>query len=157
MEQISRILNDPQNINIDFVVHVKSHDELNDLIGVLEKFEFAVQFNLFSEDLGEWMRRTAQSDQYDTCYRIRNRENDKCVAWNPSIEHWRLYCKDIMELENGEIIFHEGKYTQEAAEMEADKIMEEIAEGGYLKNIYAGMSKEQIINSLVYGNTLSTK
>lgn len=149
MEQIDRILSNPQNTNMDFVVHIKRQDELNDLIRILEKYKFIIELNLFSESLGEWMRRAAESDKYDTCFRIKNRENGKCVAWNPSIEHWRLYCKDILELENGEIIFNEGNYTQETAEIEADKIMEEIAEGGCLKNIYGGMTKEQIINSLL--------
>lgn len=149
MEQIDRILSNPQNNNMDFVVHIKRQDELNDLIRILEKYKFIIELNLFSESLGEWMRRAAESDKYDTCFRIKNRENGKCVAWNPSIEHWRLYCKDILELENGEIIFNEGNYTQETAEIEADKIMEEIAEGGCLKNIYGGMTKEQIINSLL--------
>lgn len=150
MKQIDGILNNPQNIDTDFVVHIKSQDELNDLIGILEKHKFTIELDLFSESLGEWMRKTAESDKYDTCFRIENRKNDKCVAWNPSIEHWRLYCKDIIELENGKIIFHEGKYTQSTAEIEADKIIEEIAEGGYLKNIYGSMTKEQIIHSLVH-------
>lgn len=149
MEQIDRILSNPQNNNMDFVVHIKRQEELNELIRILEKYKFIIELNLFSESLGEWMRRAAESDKYDTCFRIKNRENGKCVAWNPSIEHWRLYCKDILELENGEIIFNEGNYTQETAEIEADKIMEEIAEGGCLKNIYGGMTKEQIINSLL--------
>lgn len=149
MEQIDRILSNPQNTNMDFVVHIKRQEELNDLIRILEKYKFIIELNLFSESLGEWMRRAAESDKYDTCFRIKNRENGKCVAWNPSIEHWRLYCKDILELENGEIIFNEGNYTQETAEIEAGKIMEEIAEGGCLKNIYGGMTKEQIINSLL--------
>lgn len=149
MEQIDRILSNPQNTNMDFVVHIKRQEELNDLIRILEKYKFIIELNLFSESLGEWMRRAGESDKYDTCFRIKNRENGKCVAWNPSIEHWRLYCKDILELENGEIIFNEGNYTQETAEIEAGKIMEEIAEGGCLKNIYGGMTKEQIINSLL--------
>lgn len=131
-------------------MHIKSQEELNDFICILEKHRFTIELNLFSESLGEWMRRAGKSDNYDTCFRIKNRKNDKCVAWNPSIEHWRLYCKDIIELENGKIIFHEGNYTQSTAEIEADKIIEEIAEGGYLKNIYGGMTKEQIINSLIH-------
>ena len=149
MEQLNGILSNPQNINTDFVVHIKNKNELYGLIRVLEKHKFEIELNLFSESLGEWMKRTAETDKYNTCFRIKNRENDKCVAWNPSIEHWRLYCKDIIELENGEIVFNEGKYTQETAEIEAGKIMEEIAEGGYLNNIYGEMTREQIINSLV--------
>lgn len=66
-----------------------------------------------------------------------------------SIEHWWLYCQNIIELENGEIIFNEGTYIQENVEIEADNIMKKIVDGEYLKNIYGGMTKEQIINSLV--------
>lgn len=40
LEQIERILNNTYNINMDFVVHVKSQDELNDLIGVKVRFVF---------------------------------------------------------------------------------------------------------------------
>lgn len=149
LEQINRILNNPQNINTDFVIHIKSQNELNELIRILEKHKFEIELNLFSESLGEWMKRAGETDKYNTCFRIKNRENDKCVAWNPSIEHWRLYCKDIIELENGEIVFNEGKYTQETAEIEAGKIMEEIEEGGYLKNIYGEMTEEQITAALV--------
>ena len=124
-EIINKILSNEANNNIDFVVHITSEDELNSLINALEKKNFTIEFNLFNESLRKWMLRTAKEDKYDTCYRIRNREDDKCVAYNPSIEHWRLYCKDIIEFENGGIVFNEGNYTRPKAEIEADKIIEE--------------------------------
>lgn len=148
MKQIERVLNNKENINLDFVVHIKNEKELNELIEVLVNNNFEIEFNLFEEELCEWMRRVAKEDRFNTCFRLKNRENEKYVAWNASIEHWRLYCPNILELENGELIFNEGKYTYETAAIEADKIIELIAEGSYLKNLYGDKTKEQIIESL---------
>lgn len=150
MKRIDKILDNKENINIDFAVHVKNQNELKDLIEILQKHGFKIELNLFDENLSIWMFRVAQEDKYDTCFRIRNRENDKCVAWNPSIEHWRSYCRDIIELENGEIVFNEGEYTQQAAETEADKIISDIAQSSYLKKIYGDMTRDQIIYSLLH-------
>lgn len=150
MEEILfKLLSREENINIDFVVHIKNEKELNDLMNVLDKKNFTIQFNLFNEKIREWMLRVAKEDNFNTCFRIRNREDDKCVAYNPSIEHWRLYCDDIIEFENGEILFNEGKYTKQTAEIEADKIVNDIKDGSYLRNIYGNKNKEQIIEELI--------
>lgn len=151
LERIDRILGYEENINQDFVIHIKNQDELHDLIKVLEKHKFEVELNLFQESLSEWMCRVAAEDKYDTCFRIRNSIDDRCVAWNPSIEHWRLYCDNIIEQEGGKIVFNEGKYTPKAAEIEADKIISMIEEGDCLKNIYGNMTKKQIIDLLLSG------
>lgn len=148
-EIIDRILSNEENNNIDFVVHINSKNELNVLINVLEKKNFIIEFNLFNEKLREWMLRVAKEDKFDTCFRIRNREDNKCVAYNPSIEHWRLYCKDIIEFKNGEMVFNEGNYTKQTAEIEADKIIDDIKMGSYLKNIYGDKTKEQIVEELI--------
>ena len=95
------------------------------------------------------MLRVAKEDKLDTCFRVRNREDDKCVAYNPSIEHWRLYCKNIIEFKNGEISFNEGKYTKQSAEIEAEKIINDIKIGSYLKEIYGDKTKEQIVQELI--------
>ncbi len=149
MELINSIINNKENSNTDFAVHIKGEEELKGLIKVLEENHFEIQVNLFDEQLSEWMMRVAEEDNYNTCFRIRNRDNDKCVAWNPSIEHWRMYCASIIELENGEIIFHEGRYTKETAETEADKIMKDIGEGSCLGNIYGNKTKAQIVEALI--------
>lgn len=149
-EIIDKILNNKDNINLDFVFHIKNEEQLKTLIKVLKKNNFKIQLNLFNEELEEWMLRMGKGDKFDTCFRIRNRENDKCVAINPSIEHWRLYCKDIIEFENGEIIFNEGVYTKETAEIEADKIIQDVKDGSGLKDIYINKTKEQIIDILMH-------
>lgn len=59
----------------------------------------------------------------------------KSVSYNPSIEHWRLYY-EIIEFENDKVVFNQGKYTKETAEIEADKIINDINEGSYLKELY---------------------
>lgn len=149
-ESIDKILGNEKNINVDFVVHVTSFEQLNSVITVLEKRNFVIQFKLFDETLRDWMMRTAKEDNYDTCFRIRNREDDKCVAYNPSIEHWRLYCNNIIEFEHGEIIFNEGKYTRLTAEIEAKKIINNIKEGEkVLEEKYGDKTEEQIIECLI--------
>ena len=65
---------------------------------------------------------------YDTCFRIRNREDNRCVAYNPSIEHWRLFCNDILEIINNELEFNEGEYSIEDAKIEAKKLYREFIE-----------------------------
>ena len=149
-ESVDKILGNEKNINVDFVVHVTSFEQLNSVITVLEKRNFVIQFKLFDETLRDWMMRTAKEDNYDTCFRIRNREDDKCVAYNPSIEHWRLYCNNIIEFEHGEIIFNEGKYTRLTAEIEAKKIINNIKEGEkVLEEKYGDKTEEQIIECLI--------
>ena len=149
-ESIDKILGNEKNINVDFVVHVTSFEQLNSVITVLEKRNFVIQFKLFDETLRDCMMRTAKEDNYDTCFRIRNREDDKCVAYNPSIEHWRLYCNNIIEFEHGEIIFNEGKYTRLTAEIEAKKIINNIKEGEkILEEKYGDKTEEQIIECLM--------
>lgn len=148
-EKLFKILSKKENINIDFVVHIKNKKELNNLINVLDNKKFTIEFNIFNETIREWMLRVAKEDRFDTCFRIKNREDDKCVAYNPSIEHWRLYCNNIIEFENGEIVFNEGKYTKQTAEIEADKIINDIKDGSYLKNIYGDKNKEQIVEALI--------
>lgn len=148
-EKLLKILNNEENINIDFVVHIKNEKELNNLINVIDKKNFTIEFDLFNEKIREWMLRVAKEDNFNTCFRIRNREDGKCVAYNPSIEHWRLYCNNIIEFENDEIIFNEGKYTQQTAEIEADKVINDIKEGSYLKNIYGNKNRKQIIEELI--------
>lgn len=140
-----------ENLNKDFVIHIKNHDELCSLITVLEKYGFMIELNLFEESLSEWMCRVAAENKYDTCFRVRNCMDDKCIAWNPSIEHWRLYCKDIIESENGKLIFNEGRYTYETAEIEAEKIISELTEESPLKIMYGDKTKEQIIDLLTHG------
>ena len=100
------------------------------------------------EDIGK-------DDNYDTCFRIRNRKDDRCVAYNPSVEHWRMFCNDIFEIRNGELEFNEGDYTLETAKIEAKKIFNETEDevyGSANRNTFGftkKMSEDEIIQWLM--------
>ena len=147
-ERLDKILSNKDNFGLEFVVHIKNKNEFDDLNEVLNKYNFNIEFKLFEETLTEWMNRLSKEDNYNTCFRIGNYE-DKVVAYNPSIEHWRLYCKDIIEFKDNDIVFNEGIYTEEEAKIEADYIISDIKDGSYLKNIYDNMYKKEIVNNLI--------
>lgn len=130
MRRIENILDNEKNIGLDFVVHVKNESELNDLIEVLIEREFCIQvsLDLYPNQLDVWMKRIAAEEGYDLCFRIRNRADDKCVAYNPSVEHWRLFCNDILEIIDGELEFNEGKYSLDDAKIDAKKLYEDMKE-----------------------------
>ena len=125
---INKILENKNNIGLDFVVHIRNEKELSDLMDILMKHNFCVQlsFEFSPEQIDLWMKDIAKEDGYDLCFRIRNRENDKCVAYNPSVEHWRLFCNDILEMNNGELEFNEGKYSLQDARIEANKLYKDM-------------------------------
>ena len=125
---INKILENKNNIGLDFVVHIRNEKELSDLIDILMKHNFCVQlsFEFSPEQIDLWIKDIAKEDGYDLCFRIRNRENNKCVAYNPSVEHWRLFCNDILEMNNGELEFNEGKYSLQDARIEANKLYKDM-------------------------------
>ena len=128
MKRVANILDNDKNKGIDFIVHVKNEEQLNDLISVLIERQFEIQPPIIEETLADWMRDVAKEEEYDTCFRLRNREDDRCVAYNPSIEHWRLFCNDILEIINNELEFNEGEYSIEDAKIEAKKLYREFTE-----------------------------
>ncbi len=123
MAQINEILNN-NNIGIDFVVHIKNENELNALIDVLMSRKFNIQLSLDfgPEQLDLWMKDIAKEEGHDLCFRIRNREADKCVAFNPSVEYWRAYGYTILESYNDELYVNDGSYSLEDAKIEAAKL-----------------------------------
>ncbi len=136
---------------MDFVVHIQNQNELEDLIDVLEKLGFEIQLSLKEQTLRDWMEELAEEKNYDTCFRIRNREDDKCVAYNPSVEHWRVFYNDILEIRNGNLEYNEGFYTREAAEIETEKVWRAINDRDYGKDrlhilgLMEGVSKEEVM------------
>lgn len=131
MKRLEKIIQDERNVGLDFVVHIQNKNELEDLIEVLTKLKFEIQPSLEYDNLRKWMEDIGKDDNYDTCFRIRNREDDRCVAYNPSVEHWRMFCNDIFEIRNGELEFNEGDYTLETAKIEAKKIFKETEDKVY--------------------------
>ena len=154
MNRISKILETKDNAGVDFVVHIKSENELNDLIDVLKSHHFKVQFafDFSPEEIDLWMKDVAKENGFDLCFRIRNRENDKCVAYNPSVEHWRLFCNDILEMNNGELKFNEGKYSLQDARIEANKLYKDMKDDSITLDLFeldTNADDEDIINKIV--------
>lgn len=153
MRRIEKILTDERNKGCDFVVHVQNKTELADLIEVLEKLGFEIQLVPEPMTLKQWMEEVSAETNYDTCFRVRNRADDKNVAYNPSVEHWRQFCGDILEVRDGNLEFNEPcTYTKETVEIEAAKILKALSEGYSVFNDLGftdKTSKEEIIKWLM--------
>lgn len=106
-----------QNPDTEFVVHTKNKQQLDELVAALEElgFEYAVPFGTIREMAEQF----ALEDGYDGCWRI---SRERGVAYNLSVEHWKLFTNDIVEIRNNEITFHEGYLTHEDAEIEKNKL-----------------------------------
>lgn len=112
-----------KNPDVDFVVHITSKQQLDELVAVLEElgFKYAVPLGTIAE-MAEGF---AAEDGYDGCRRV---SRERGVAYNPSVEHWRHFTNDIVELRNGEIVFHEGYPTRADAELEKSKLRRAFAD-----------------------------
>lgn len=151
MKRLEKIINDERNMGLDFIVHIQNKNELEDLIEVLTKLEFGIQLSLKEQTLKEWMEELAEEENYDTCFRIRNRKDDRCVAYNPSVEHWRIFFNDIIEIRNGSLEYNEGYYIREAAKIETKKVWKAINDKDYGNDrlqtfgFRKGISKEEVM------------
>lgn len=159
MKRVEKIINDERNLGLDFIVHIQNKQELNDLIDVLIRNHFEIQLAIEynPNELKRWMEDIGNDYNYDVCFRIRNREDDRCVAFNPSVEHWRMFYNDILEIRNGELEFNEGDYTLDAAKIETEKIWKEIQEdGGCSLKIFEfenGITKEEVMQWVLRNST----
>ncbi|MCI5844731.1 MAG: hypothetical protein MRZ94_03030, partial [Oscillospiraceae bacterium] len=97
-----------KNENIEFVAHVQTKEELEELITALETLEFEYAIPLGS--LWEMAEQFVADDGYDGCWRI---SRERGIAYHPSVEHWKCFTNDIVELQNGEVVFHDGYHTEE--------------------------------------------
>lgn len=152
MKRVANILDNEKNKGIDFIVHVKNEEQLNDLISVLIERQFEIQPPIIEETLADWMRGVAKEEEYDTCFRLRNRKDDRCVAYNPSIEHWRLFCNDILEMNNGKLEFNEGKYSLQDARIEANKLYKYMKDDSVTLDLFeldTNADDKDIINKIV--------
>ena len=106
-----------KNENIEFVTHVQTREELEELITALETLEFEYAIPLGS--LWEMAEQFVADDGYDGCWRI---SRERGIAYHPSVEHWKCFTNDIVELQNGEVVFHDGYHTEEAVQIESKKL-----------------------------------
>lgn len=115
-----------KNPDIEFVIHVQNEEEHEELLNALEELGYDLAFRFDETDT---IRSMAEKwlgwDGVDACWRI---SRERGVAYNPSVEHWRLFTSDIVEKRNGEIVFNEGDYSKEAAEIEKRKLREDFFE-----------------------------
>ena len=67
---INKILENKNNIGLDFVVHIRNEKELSDLIDILMKHNFCVQlsFEFSPEQIDLWIKDIAKEDGYDLCF-----------------------------------------------------------------------------------------
>lgn len=142
------------NARVDFVVHVKNENELNDLIDALKSHNFKIQFafDFSPEEIDLWMKDIAKEDGFDLCFRIRNRKDDKCVAYNPSVEHWRIFGYDILENINGKLKINDGKYSLEDAKIEANKLYKDMKDDSITLDLFeldTNADDEDIINKII--------
>lgn len=112
-----------KNSGLEFVVHTKNKQQLDELVAALEEldFEYAVPLGTIREMAEQF----ALEDGYDGCWRI---SRERGVAYNPSVEHWKLFTNDIVEIRNNEIAFHEGYLTREDAQIEENKLRKAFAD-----------------------------
>lgn len=106
-----------QNEDIEFVVHTQNKEESEALIEALERLEFEYSVPLWT--IRELYESFVKDDGYDMCWRI---SRERGVSYNPSVEHWKLFVHDIVEVQNDEIVFHEGYCSKESAEIEKNKL-----------------------------------
>ncbi len=63
MKRLEKIIKDERNIGMDFVVHIQNKSEFDDLIEVLTKLDFEIQFTLEECTLKEWMKKRAEEEE----------------------------------------------------------------------------------------------
>lgn len=106
-----------KNEDIEFVFHVQSEAELEELVTALEEldYEYAIPIGTIREMAEDFV----STDGFDGCWRI---SRERGIAYNPSVEHWKFYVNDIAQYNSkGELEIFE-KYTPEQREAERKKL-----------------------------------
>ena len=70
MKRLEKIIKDERNVGLDFIVHIQNENELNDLINVLTRCNFEIQFALeYSPDeLKRWIEDIGKDNNFDVCF-----------------------------------------------------------------------------------------
>ncbi|SEK84403.1 hypothetical protein [Ruminococcus albus] len=102
----------------EYVIHVQSEEELEELVTALEALEY--EFCLpFLGTIREKAAEFSSEDGADGCWRI---SRERGVAYNPSVEHWRFFSNNIVEMRDGSIAYNDGDYDDRAAAVEKEKL-----------------------------------
>ena len=101
MERIRQIIED--NKGVDFVVMTHNSDEFEILRDILVDMKYEAAIPL--APLKEMMDNAAEESNYQCGWRI---SEGRGVSWNESVEHWKYYYADILEInQDGELVFVE--------------------------------------------------
>ena len=146
-----------KNEGKEFVFHTRTEEELDALVDALEELDF--EFSLpFLGTIREMAAQFSEEDGFDGCWRI---SRERGVAYNDSVEHWRMYTNDIVEIRNGEIEFNDGFLTQTDADIEAEKLRRQFhgEDANYVKQLFrlADDAGEEEIEALIKKKTKLTE
>lgn len=101
MNRIRKIIEN--NKGIDFVVMTHNEEEFETLRDILIELDYEYAVPL--DTLFNMMNSIVEDNGYDIGWRI---SESRGVAYNESVEHWKQYYSDILEInQNGELVFVE--------------------------------------------------
>ena len=101
MKRIKSIIEN--NKGIEFVVITHNKEEFETLRDILVELDYEYAIPL--APLYEMMNNIVEDDGYNIGWRI---SESRGIAYNESIEHWKQYYSDILEINrNGELVFIE--------------------------------------------------
>ena len=86
--------------DVEFVVHTQNVKEINTLIDILEELNF--EYTIPVKSLRKFADDFIKENGYSGGWRI---SKTKGAAYNPSINYWKQYYGDIIEIKNGEICY----------------------------------------------------
>lgn len=101
MKRIRKIIEN--NKGIDFVVMTHNKEEFEALRDILVEFDYEYAIPL--APLFEMMNNIVEDNGYNIGWRI---SEGRGIAYNESVEHWKQYYSDILEInQDGKLVFVE--------------------------------------------------
>ena len=101
MTRIRKIIEN--NKGVEFVVMTHNKEEFETLRNILVELNYEYAIPL--APLYEMMNNIVEDDGYNIGWRI---SENRGIAYNKSVEHWKQYYSDILEInQNGELVFIE--------------------------------------------------
>ena len=101
MNRIKKIIEN--NKGIEFVVITHNKEEFEVLRDILVELDY--EYSIPLAPLFEMMNDIVENDGYNIGWRI---SESRGIAYNESVEHWKQYYSDILEInQNRELIFVE--------------------------------------------------
>ena len=101
MKRIRKIIEN--NSGVEFVVMTHNKEEFKTLRDILVELDYEYAVPL--DTLFNMMNNIVKNNDYNLGWRI---SESRGIAYNESVEHWRQYYSDILEInQDGELVFIE--------------------------------------------------